>query len=142
MTSTPSTKLGTLGRSGFPPEQADELFSLEPGQVSIVETEASSYVIYKITSKQTLPETSVKEDVARKIAQDRFGDAMRSINESAKPELNEAYFGETARRYIRNELRSADHGSPLTEVRHLYSCLPFEDCAPQQYPCCGHNAEG
>jgi hypothetical protein len=112
MTSTPSTKLGTLGRSGFPPEQADELFSLEPGQVSIVETEASSYVIYKITSKQTLPETSVKEDVARKIAQDRFGDAMRSINESAKPELNEAYFGETA------SATSATNPAPLTTAHH------------------------
>jgi hypothetical protein len=96
MASIPSTKLGTLSRSGFPTDQADELFSLEPGQVSKVETEAASYVIYKITSKQTLPEASVKEDVARKIAQNRFNDAMRSVNESAKPELNEAYFGPTA----------------------------------------------
>jgi hypothetical protein len=93
ITSFPPAELGSLGRSAFPPEQSEELFSLDPGQVSKVETEATSYVIYKLISKQTLPEDGVKEEISRSIAQRKYGDIIRSINESAKPEINDAYFG-------------------------------------------------
>jgi hypothetical protein len=88
----PATNLGTLARSNFPKDEVDELFSLQPGQVSKVENEAS-YVIYKIEAKETLSEESQKESIAREISQQKFGDAMRAINESAKPEFNDAYLG-------------------------------------------------
>jgi hypothetical protein len=91
--SSPLTDVGILGRSNFPPEEADELFSLEPGQTSKLETEIASYVIYKITSKQTLSEDIVEEDISRQIAQNKFKEAIRSVNESAQPEFNEVYFG-------------------------------------------------
>lgn len=87
------TDLGLNPRSSFPTEERDELFSLGPGQVSKVETEGASYVIYKIASKDTLSEESVKEEISRQIAQDKFNEAIRSINQAAKPEFNEAYFG-------------------------------------------------
>jgi hypothetical protein len=89
---TPATNLGTLARSNFPKEEVDELFSLQPGQVSKVENEAS-YVIYKIEAKDTLSEESQKEEITREISQQKFSDAMRAVNESAKPELNDAYLG-------------------------------------------------
>ncbi len=89
---TPATKLGTLARSNFPKDEVDEVFSLHPGQVSKVEDEAS-YVIYKIEAKETLSEESQKEDIAREISQQKFSDAMRAVNESAKPEFNDAYLG-------------------------------------------------
>jgi hypothetical protein len=88
----PVTNVGSFGRSNFPKEEVDELFSLEPGQVSKVEKEAS-YVIYKIKSKETLSEESQKEQISREIAQQKFSDAMRAVNESAKPEFNDAYLG-------------------------------------------------
>jgi hypothetical protein len=93
ITSPSLTNLGSLGRAGFPPEQSEELFSLAPGKVSKVETEAASYVVYKIASKDTLSEDAVKDEISRQLAQRKFNDAIRSINESAKPEFNEAYFG-------------------------------------------------
>jgi PPIC-type PPIASE domain len=91
--SPPITTLGTLARSGFPPDETDELFSLDSDKVSKVESEGASYVVYKILSKETLPEDGVKDEISRQIAQDKFDKAMQSLNESAKPELNQAYFG-------------------------------------------------
>lgn len=93
MASPPLTDLGSLGRSALPPDQSEELFSLGPGQVSKLETEVASYVIYKIASKETLSEDSVKDEISRQIAQRKFNEAIRSVNESAKPEYNEIYFG-------------------------------------------------
>jgi hypothetical protein len=93
MSSPPRTNLGTLARSGFPPEETDELFALESGQASKVETEGASYVIYKIASKEVLSEDSVKDEISRQIAQSKFSTAVQSLNESAKPEFNQGYFG-------------------------------------------------
>src|ERR1700686_5216400 len=90
---SPLADVGSLGKSNFPPEQADELFSLNPGQVSKVETELGSYVIYKLTAKRTLLEEAVKDEIARQISQNKFNEAIRSANESAKPEFSEVYFG-------------------------------------------------
>ncbi len=89
---TPVTDLGTLGRSNFPKDEVDEVFSLEPGQVSKIEKEAS-YVIYKIKAKETLLEASQKDEISREIAHRKFSDAMREVDESAKPEFNDTYLG-------------------------------------------------
>jgi hypothetical protein len=92
LSSPPATTLGARFRSSFPPAESEELFSLEPGQVSKVETAGASYVIYKIESKQTLPEDSAKDDIMQAIAQRKYDEAIRSITEAAKPEFNPAYF--------------------------------------------------
>jgi PPIC-type PPIASE domain len=93
MASPPITDLGTHPRSSFPTQETDELFSLESGQVSKVETEGASYVIYKIASKEILSEDSVKDEISRQIAQNKYDEAIGSARESAKPEFNQAYFG-------------------------------------------------
>jgi hypothetical protein len=93
LTTPPITNLGTNPRSSFPKEETDELFSLESGQVSKVETEGASYVIYKVASKETLPEESAKDTISSAIAQDKYDEAVRAITESAKPEFNQDYFG-------------------------------------------------
>jgi len=92
LVTAPVTDVGQVGRSNIPKEEVDELFSLEVGQVSKVEKEGS-YVIYKIKSKETLSEESQKEEIMREIAQQKYSDAMRAVNESAKPEFNDAYLG-------------------------------------------------
>jgi parvulin-like peptidyl-prolyl isomerase len=93
LSSPPLTDLGTNPQSKFPQEERDELFSLEPGQVSKVETEGASYVIYKIVSNETVPEESVKDEISSKIAQEKYDDAVRSLMKSANSELNNSYFG-------------------------------------------------
>ena len=92
MEATPVPDLGRLGRSNFPQDEVDEVFSLAPGQVSKVEKEAS-YVIYKINAKETLSEESQKEEIAHEIAQRKFSDAMRAVSEPVKIEFNDAYLG-------------------------------------------------
>jgi len=93
LSSPPITNLGTVARSSFPIEETDELYSLESGQVSKVETEGASYVIYKIALKETLSEDTLIDEISRQIAQDKFNEAIRSAREFAKPEFNQAYFG-------------------------------------------------
>jgi len=93
LASPPITDLGNHPKSSFPTEETDELFSLETGQVSKVETEGASYIIYKVASKELLSEDLVKEEISRQIAQNKYDEAIRSAQESAKPEFNQAYFG-------------------------------------------------
>ena len=69
---------------------------MPPVAVSKVESEGASYVVYKIISKETLSEGSVKDEISRQIAQDKFNEAVRFAKESAKPEFNESYFGPAA----------------------------------------------
>jgi parvulin-like peptidyl-prolyl isomerase len=92
----PFPGLGTLTKSQFPPEQGNELFALHVGEVSKVEVETASYVVYKIKSQETLAEEAVKDEISREIARRKFSAALRAITESAQPELNQAYFGPPA----------------------------------------------
>ncbi len=89
----PPTELGNYGRANFTDQESAEVFSLKPGEVSQVEVEPKSYVIYKVISKETLPEEQVKADIAREISQQKFKDAIKAATESARAEFNEEYFG-------------------------------------------------
>jgi parvulin-like peptidyl-prolyl isomerase len=64
----PPTDLGNQARKDFVAEESAELFSLKPGNVSKLETELASYVIYKVISRETLPENQVKEQISREIS--------------------------------------------------------------------------
>jgi PPIC-type PPIASE domain len=93
LVSPPPTAVGTLKRSDFLPEESEELFSLKTGEVSKVELEAASYVVYKITRRETLPESKVEADIAREISRQKFEAAVQKITGSLQPEYNDAYFG-------------------------------------------------
>ena len=89
----PPTDLGIRGRDQFLQEESDELFALGPGNVSRVEAEASSYVVYKVVSKETLSEDQVKNAIAADISRRKLADALQSATGSVRSELNEQYFG-------------------------------------------------
>jgi hypothetical protein len=94
--SPPATDLGNFRRADFLENEADEVFSLQPGEISRVQTELKSYVIYKVLSKETLPESQVKAEIAREIAQQKFKDAIKAVGDAAPAEFNEQYFGPMA----------------------------------------------
>ena len=94
--SPPATDLGNFRRADFLEKEADEVFSLQPGEISRVQTEPKSYVIYKVLSKETLPESQVKAEIAREIAQQKFKDAIKAVGDAAPAEFNEQYFGPMA----------------------------------------------
>ena len=93
LTATPSTDLGKQGRKDFLVDESTELFSLKPGDVSKVEAEQASYVIYKVIDRETLPEDAVKTQISREIARRNIEKANQAITQPVQPEYNEKYFG-------------------------------------------------
>jgi hypothetical protein len=89
----PSTDLGKRRRADLVADEAADIFSLKPGEVTQVEREAKNYVIYKVLAKDTLSEEEAKADVAREIYQQKFKAAMKSAIDAAPAELNQQYFG-------------------------------------------------
>jgi hypothetical protein len=89
----PATDLGTYQRTDFMEKEAADVFSLQPGEVSPLEIEIKSYVIYKVASKETLTEAQVKAEIVREIAQQKYRDALKAVMDSAPADFNEQYFG-------------------------------------------------
>jgi hypothetical protein len=96
LTLPPSTDLGSYQRADFIEKEAADVFSLQPGEVSPLETETKSYVIYKVASKETLTEAQVKTEIIREIAQQKYRDALKAVMDSAHADFNEQYFGPMA----------------------------------------------
>lgn len=92
----PATDLGSYQRADFMEKEAADVFSLQPGEVSPLETEIKNYVIYKVTSKETLKEAEVKGDIIHEIAQKKYRDALKAVMDSAHADFNEQYFGRMA----------------------------------------------
>ena len=92
----PATDLGTYQRADFLEKEAADVFSLQPGEVSPLETEIKSYVIYKVASKETLTEAQVKAEIIHEISQQKYRDALKAVMDSAHADFNEQYFGPMA----------------------------------------------
>ncbi|HXM21616.1 MAG TPA: peptidylprolyl isomerase [Terriglobales bacterium] len=89
----PPTDLGHQARKDFVAEESAELFSLKPGDVSKLETELASYVIYKVISRETMPENEAKEQISQEIARRNIEKANQAITQPVQPEYNGKYFG-------------------------------------------------
>ena len=92
----PATDLGSYQRADFMEKEAADVFSLQPGEVSPLETEIKSYVIYKVASKETLTEAQVKAEIIHEISQQKYRDALKAVMDSAQADFNEQYFGPMA----------------------------------------------
>ena len=89
----PTTKIGTRKRADFVPDEAEEVFSLKPGEVSKLETDVGSYTAYKVVSKETLAESKVRDEISRAISERKFKDSIQSVTELLQTEYNQTYFG-------------------------------------------------
>lgn len=89
----PLVDLGTRRRKELIAEEAAEVFSLRPGEVTQVQTEPKGYVIYKVLSRETTPKEELKKFIAGQITEQKFSETMNSVIGSARAELNEQYFG-------------------------------------------------
>jgi hypothetical protein len=92
----PKTDAGNHRRASLLDEVSDEIFSLNPGQVSKVENEPYSFVIYKIEAKHTLPEELVSEEISRELSKKKLENALKAVTGSIHSDLNEKYFGTSA----------------------------------------------
>lgn len=93
--SPPAAEIGRRRRASFLPEEAEEIFSLRPGDASKLETEISSYVVYRVESKKTLPVDQVKNEIAQLLFKERMNGAIKAITEDLHPQLNPKYFGDS-----------------------------------------------
>lgn len=80
-------------RASLPPEVSDRVFALQPGQVSEVETEPFSFVIYKVEEKHVLPLERVREEIRREIEKKKMDAVLKSVLDGIRADLNENYFG-------------------------------------------------
>jgi parvulin-like peptidyl-prolyl cis-trans isomerase-like protein len=93
----PSTKFGAKRRGSLPPAQEQKIFALKQGEVSEVIPDSIGFVIYRADTKQQLPFEQAKDEVKRKLTQQRLEDARQQISGASKADYNDAYFGpETA----------------------------------------------
>jgi hypothetical protein len=89
----PPVDIGKRRRKDFIPDEAPEVFSLKPGEVSKVYPEPKNYVIYKLLSRDTPSEENIKQAISGQIMEQKFRDTMKSLLDSAPAELNQQYFG-------------------------------------------------
>src|SRR5437763_12790907 len=75
----PNTDVGNRRRANLLAEVSEEIFALNPGQISRVENEPYSLVIYKVEAKRVLPEESVGEEIARELAKQDLEGALKSV---------------------------------------------------------------
>ena len=85
--------LGSRKRADMLPEEAKDVFSLKPGEVTQVEIETKNYVVYKAINKDIVPLEEVKAEIARAIYQQKFREAMKAALDAVPAEFNQEYFG-------------------------------------------------
>lgn len=90
--SPPATNTGNRRRGMLAPSEEKELFDLKAGDVSQVEQEPAGYIIYKVDSKETLPEAQVKDEISRELFRQKMESQLKSVNASVHADFNDQYF--------------------------------------------------
>jgi parvulin-like peptidyl-prolyl isomerase len=88
----PTINLANIRRTGLPPAHA-AVFDLKPGEVSQVISDTGGHYIYKVTSKEQVPQDQVKNEIKATLQNQRTRDAMDKYQNSFQVETNETYFG-------------------------------------------------
>jgi hypothetical protein len=91
--SPPATEVGNRRRAGLLAEVADEVFGLDPGQLSKVENEPYSFVIYKVEAKRILPEQLVRDEISRELSRRKVENALKAVTGAIQTDLDKEYFG-------------------------------------------------
>lgn len=89
----PTTAIGNLRRAGLLAEVREDVFGLKAGQVSKVEKEPYSFVIYKVEARRLLPKEMVADEISRELAKQKIENVIKSVTGAIHSDLNEKYFG-------------------------------------------------
>ena len=92
----PASDVGNRRRTSLSSEVSVDVFALAPGEVSRVEKEAYSFVIYKVEAKKTLQKTQAKEEITREITRHKLETALKTITVDVRTDMNDNYFGAPA----------------------------------------------
>ncbi len=89
----PTTDAGNRRRADLSSDVTGDIFSLKPGEVSRVEKETFSFVVYKVEARRTLSLERVKDEISRTITKRKIEIAIKSVTADITTDLNEDYFG-------------------------------------------------
>lgn len=91
----PNPSIGPVRKGSLPAADDKQIFALDTG--GVFKSEATgAYTIYKVDSKQTLPETTVKDEIGRIIFRQKMEKRIKEINAAVKADYDDKYFGSTA----------------------------------------------
>lgn len=88
----PTTKLGEVRRSGLSPSQVS-CMDLKKGAISSLLSDTAGYYICKVGQKETPSLDKVKDEIRGTLISQRMQEAMESVEHSATPTFEDAYFG-------------------------------------------------
>ncbi len=91
----PAVKMENARRTSLPPTQAS-VFDMKPGDVSQVLTDPGGYFVYKLEQKDTVPLDKVRDEIRLSLQKQKMQDAMQTMQQSATPSFDEAYFAATS----------------------------------------------
>lgn len=89
----PSTNLGWKRKGGMEQRHEAQILPLHAGEISPVLEDGQAYYIYKVASKRPAPLESVQKDIETTLQTEHLQKAKQQIMDSAKAQLNDAYFG-------------------------------------------------
>lgn len=87
-----TTDLGTKRRGSLPPALEQEIYSLQAGEVSKLQTEAAVISIYKVRSRSTLPLERVKPELVQEIKQKNIDAAIKQVIGQLHTDFNPQLF--------------------------------------------------
>lgn len=91
-TPAPDVNIGAK-RPGTLPVAHETVFDLKAGEVSQPFSDPAAFYLYKVVSVKQVPLSEVKTQITNTLKQQLMKDKMEEIQNSVKPELNDAYFG-------------------------------------------------
>lgn len=94
-TNPPNVDIGGVRKGAIAPESEKAIALLKAGGV-YKSDEPSAIVIYKVLSKQTLPEEAVKEEISRTLHGEKMQGRRKEISDSVKADFDDKYFGPAA----------------------------------------------
>jgi len=89
---SPNANMGKVRRNVLPPTQTS-VMDLKAGEVSPVIEDQGGFFIYKMVSKETMPIEQARDEIRGTLRSQRLQEQMRTVQESATPTLDDAYFG-------------------------------------------------
>ena len=84
--------MGKMSRGQLPATHAF-VFDLKSGEVSTLISDASGFYIYHLLKKEFQPFEVVKPQIKAQLSSQRAQDALKKVDDAAKIEVNDAYFG-------------------------------------------------
>jgi hypothetical protein len=100
----PNPSMGEVASPNLPGHAS--VFDLKPGEVSRVFSDSTGHYIYKVESKEAEPLEEVTDEIRTTLQNHHREQVIQAVKQPLSTEINEAYFGSTAKNTGRQSLKS------------------------------------